>query len=134
MSSLQISSTVYSASRNDFLDSLTHDVNKEEHEKEHEEEHEEERQEENEEEDQENKVQQEVFNKAEHDELEKLNKSSCINLLNETFQKYASQSLTEEHFSNIKSKCADLRSQFSDCLSSIINETINELFDELKQF
>ncbi|KAG1135808.1 hypothetical protein G6F37_012504 [Rhizopus arrhizus] len=145
LSSLQISSTVYSASRNDFLDSLTHDVNKEEHEKEHEE-----RQEENEEEDQEenkmqqdedkeksqeeNEVQQEVFNKAEHDELEKLTKSLCINLLNETYQHYASQSLPEEYFNDIKSECADLRSHFSDYLASIMYEMINNLFDELKQF
>ncbi|KAL4212152.1 hypothetical protein AB4K20DRAFT_1890728 [Rhizopus microsporus] len=34
VSSLQISSTICSASRNDFLDSLTHDVNTEEHEEE----------------------------------------------------------------------------------------------------
>ncbi|KAK4511069.1 TOR complex subunit lst8 [Mucor velutinosus] len=221
VSSLQISSTVYSASRNDFLDNLTHDVNKEEHENEHEEEHEEEyevdheeereeheeereeheeereeheeereeheeheeeheeheeerekheeereeheeeeeierqeenevRQGENEEEGQEeNKVQQDedkeecqeenaiqqvVFNKAEHGELEKLTKSLCINLLNETYQHYASQSLPEEDFNDIKSKCADLRSHFSDYLTPIMYETINNLFDELKQF
>lgn len=38
MFSLQISSTVYSAFRTDFLDSLTHGVNTEEHEKERQEE------------------------------------------------------------------------------------------------
>ncbi|CAO3675322.1 unnamed protein product [Rhizopus stolonifer] len=149
VSSLQISSTVYSASRNDFLDSLTHDVNTEEHEEEHVEENEVQQreikqkgqeknkvqQDEDKEEGQKkNEIQQEALNKAEHDELEKLNKSLCINLLNETYQHYASQSLPEEYFNNIKSKCADLRSHFSDYLTPIMYEMINNLFDELKQF
>jgi hypothetical protein len=136
---------VYSASRNDFLDSLTHDVNKEEHEEENEVqqgENEEEGQEENkmqqdedkEKSQEENEVQQEAFNKADHDELEKLTKALCINLLNETYQHYAFQSLPEEYFNDIKSKCADLQSHFSDYLTSIMYEMINNLFDELKQF
>ncbi|KAI9357542.1 hypothetical protein BD770DRAFT_443771 [Pilaira anomala] len=70
----------------------------------------------------------------EHDELEKLNKSSCINLISQTFQRYASQSLPEEYFNNIKSKSAELRSRFSDCLTPTTVQMINDLFDELQQF
>ncbi|KAG2200569.1 hypothetical protein INT47_012355, partial [Mucor saturninus] len=136
VSSLNMSSSVYSASRNDFLDSLTHEGNKEEHqeereeerEEEHEEEHEEEREEERYEENKaqqdgdkedqkETEIQQELFNKVELDELEKLTKSSCINLLNKTFQRYASKYLSEEYFNDIKSKCANLQSHFSDYLT-----------------
>ena len=82
----------------------------------------------------ENEVQQEAFNKAEHDELEKLTKSLCINLLNETYQRYASKSLPEEYLNDIKSKCADLHSHFNDYLTLTLYEMINELFDEFKQF
>lgn len=90
VSSLQISGTVYSASRNDFLDDLTHDINKEECEEE-------------------DGVQQEAFSREEYVELKKLTKSSCINLLNDIYQCYASQALPEEYISVVKSKCADLQ-------------------------
>ncbi|CEJ02768.1 hypothetical protein RMCBS344292_16763 [Rhizopus microsporus] len=106
--SLQISSTVYSASRNDFLDSLTHDVNTEEHEKERQEENKvqhgenEVQQDEDKEEGQkENEVQQEALNKAEHDELEKLNKSSCINFIKQDFLLLPSQQIV------VQEECPD---------------------------
>jgi hypothetical protein len=78
VSDLQISSTVYSVSRNDFLDSLILDVNNEKHEQ-----------------DQEENEVQEALGKAKHLKLEKLTKPSCINLLNNTYQCYASQYLLE---------------------------------------
>ncbi|RCI00646.1 hypothetical protein CU097_014819 [Rhizopus azygosporus] len=71
--SLQISSTVRTRKRASRRNKVQHGEN-------------EVQQDEDKEEGQkENEVQQEALNKAEHDELEKLNKSSCINLLNKTF-------------------------------------------------
>ncbi|KAI8046997.1 uncharacterized protein B0P05DRAFT_20511 [Gilbertella persicaria] len=156
VSSLQITSTVYYASRNDFLDDLIHDVSKEEDEEENEVQQEEAQQEENEVQQDEtqqkgNEVQQEeeeeeeesqkgneihkkLLNKVEHDELEKLAKSSCINLLNENHRSYTSLSLSEEYFNDIKSECFSRQSHFDNYLTSIMYETINNLFDELKQF
>lgn len=99
---------MYSASRNDFLDSLTHDVNTEEHEKERQEENKvqhrenEVQQDEDKEEGQkENEVQQEALNKAEHDELEKLNKSSCINFIKQDFLLLPSQQIV------VQEECPD---------------------------
>lgn len=100
----------------------------------------EERDEEREEEGKEvNKVQhteniEEKFNKAKHNELEKLNKSSCVNLLNETFRRHAFNTLSEGDFNCIKSKCAELKLHFSNCLTPIMTKMINDLFDELMQF
>lgn len=91
VSRLQISGTVYSASRNDFLDDLTHDINKEECEEEDDE------------------VQQKALSKEEYVELKKLTKSSCVNLLNSIYQCNASQALPEEYISDVESKCADLQ-------------------------
>jgi hypothetical protein len=82
----------------------------------------------------ENEVEQEAFNKVEQDEFKRLNKFSCINLLNETFRQYASQNITKEFFNDIKLKCTEFRYHFNDYLTSTLHEMINKVFDDLKQF
>lgn len=114
---------MYSASRSDFLDSSTHEVREErEEEKEEEEQIEEEREEEV------------GLAKVESEELEKLNKSHCINLLSKPFKNHASQSLPQDAYVDIKFKCISLRSQFKESLTPEISKLINDLFDDIKQF
>ncbi|KAI7871149.1 hypothetical protein BDF14DRAFT_1192574 [Spinellus fusiger] len=101
ISTIKISSSIFSAARADILNDLADGAKKDE--------------------DEEDEIQEELqhknFTKVESVELEKLTSSSCINLLNNNYQCHASQSLPEKHFSDIKSKCSELKFQFNDGLS-----------------
>lgn len=145
VSSLQITGSIFSASRQDFLTNLENDNNNnkadnnseddtsEEEECDREEENKDEG-DERDDEDEEESQQHEFFERAEITELEKLSKSSCVNLLNSTGQRYASETIPKEELKCIRSKRDALQAQFTDNLSPAMYEMINIVFDELKKY
>jgi hypothetical protein len=110
IASLQVSRHMYRSARDDHLKNLTDEEASEESKK------------------------KDEVNDIESVELDKLAKSSCINLLNDNFQRHYYHSLTKATYNNIKSRCAQVKSLYTDSLDPVILQMINALFDDLKQF